>query len=147
MKHRSTAGFEQEYNAQLAVDQASLLIVGESRSNHPNDQHEAEPALDAILPAVGPPSARAMDNGFFSAAHIQACERRGIDPYSATGRDPHHPRWQERFTTLPAQPAEHTSPTVKMAYKLKTAIGRAMYGLLLIGVLGARDRSFGAIMK
>ena len=129
MKHRSTEGFEQDYNAQLAVDQASLLIVGESLSNHPNDQHEAEPTLDAIPPAVGPAAAGAMDNGFFSAANIQACERRGIDPYIATGRDPHHPSWQERFTTLPAPPTEDASPTVKMAYKLKTAIGRAIYGL------------------
>jgi hypothetical protein len=129
MKHRSTEGFEQDYNAQIAVDQASLLIVGESLSNHPNDQREAEPTLDAIPPAVGPPCAGAMDNGFFSAANIQACERRGIDPYIATGRDPHHPSWQERFTTLPTPPAENASPTVKMAYKLKTVIGRAIYGL------------------
>ncbi len=120
---------QQDYNAQVAVDQASLLIVGESRSNHPNDQHQAEPTLDAIPPAVGPPSAGAMDNGFFSAANIQACERRGIDPYIATGRDRHHPSWHQRFTTLPAPPAENASPTVKMAYKLKTAIGRAIYGL------------------
>ncbi len=28
MKHSSTEGFEQDYNAQVAVDQASLLIVG-----------------------------------------------------------------------------------------------------------------------
>src|SRR5215210_1436655 len=41
MKHRSTEGFEQDYNAQIAVDQASLLIVGASLSNHPTDQHEA----------------------------------------------------------------------------------------------------------
>jgi transposase len=129
MKHRSTEGFEQDYNAQIAVDQASLLIVGESLSNHPNDQHEVEPTLDAIPPAVGPPSAGAMDNGFFSAANIHACERRGIAPYIATGRDPHHPSWQERFTTLPVPPPETASPTVKMAYKLKTAIGRAIYGL------------------
>jgi transposase len=129
MKHRSTEGFEQDYNAQVAVDQASLLIVGVALSNHPTDQHEAAPTLDAIPPEIGPPSAVAMDNGFFSAANIQACERRGIDPYIATGRDPHHPSWQERFATLPAPPADDASPTVQMAYKLKTVIGKAIYGL------------------
>ncbi len=70
-----------------------------------------------------------MDNGFFSESNIQTCERRGIEPYIATGRDPHHPSWQERFASLPAPPPEAASPTVKMAYKLKTAIGKAIYGL------------------
>lgn len=129
MKHSRTEGFEQDYNAQVAVDQASLLIVGVSLSNHPNDQQEVEPTLDAIPPAVGLPDALAMDNGFFSAANIQVCEQRGIDPYIATGRDPHHPSWQERFATLPDPPPEDASPTVQMAYKLKTAIGNAIYRL------------------
>ncbi len=129
MKHRSTEGFEQDYNAQVAVDQGSLLIVGVSLSNHPTDQHEATPTLDAIPPEVGPPCAGAMDNGFFSAANIAACEQRGIDPYIATGRDPHHPSWHQRFASLPDPPGDDASPTVKMAYKLKTVIGKAIYGL------------------
>jgi transposase len=129
MKHSSTEGFEQDYNAQIAVDQASLLIVGESLSNHPTDQHEAEPTLDAIPPQIGPPEAGALDNGYFSAANIQACEQRGVDPYIATGRDPHHPSWHQRFADLPVPPAADASPTVKMAYKLKTAVGKVIYGL------------------
>jgi transposase len=129
MKHSSTEGFEQDYNAQIAVDQESLLIVGESLSNHPTDQHEAEPTLDAIPAEIGPPEAGAMDNGYFSAANIAACEQRGIDPYIATGRDPHHPSWQERFAALPAPPGDDASPPEQMAYKLKTALGKAIYGL------------------
>src|SRR6266545_1852705 len=129
MKHSSTEGFEQDYNAQIAVDQASLLVVGLSLSNHPTDQREAKPTLDAIPPQIGLPDAVAMDHGFFSAANIQVCEQRGIDPYIATGRDPHHPSWQERFAILPNPPADIASPTLKMAYKLKTVIGRAIYRL------------------
>jgi transposase len=129
MKHSSTEGFEQDYNAQIAVDQASLLVVGESLSNHPNDQQEAEPTLDAIPAAIGPPEAGAMDNGYFSAANIQVCAQRGIDPYIATGRDPHHPSWQERFAALPTPPGDDASPSEKMAYKLKTTIGKAIYSL------------------
>jgi hypothetical protein len=127
MKHRSTEGFEQDYNAQIAVDHASLLIVGESLSNHPTDQREVEPTLDAIPPEVGVPTAAAMDNGYFSESNIAACERRRIDPYIATGRDPHHPSWQGRFAALPVLPADDASPTVKMAYKLKTVLGKAIY--------------------
>src|SRR5262245_2915002 len=129
MKHSRSEGFEQDYNAQVAVDQASLLIVGLSLSNHPTDQREVEPTLDAIPPELGLPSAGAMDNGFFSEKNIQTCERRGLEPYIATGRDPHHPSWQERFADLPAPPPDDASPTVKMAYKLRTAIGKAIYGL------------------
>jgi transposase len=35
MKSSTHAGFEQDYNAQVAVDQGSLLIVGCALSNHP----------------------------------------------------------------------------------------------------------------
>src|SRR6266496_6740595 len=47
MKNPTDAGFEQDYNAQVAVDQGSLLIVGWALSNHPNDSQEAEPTLSA----------------------------------------------------------------------------------------------------
>jgi hypothetical protein len=126
MKHSSTEGFEQDYNAQIAVDQASLLIVGQSLSNHPNHQQEVEPTLDSIPPELGPPDAAALDTGYFSAANIEACERREVDPYIATGRDPHHPSWWERFAEAPAPPPADASPKVKMAYKLKSAIGNAI---------------------
>jgi transposase len=127
MKHSSTEGFEQDYNAQVAVDQASLLIVGASLSNHPNDQQEVEPTLDSISPDLGAPEAAALDTGYFSEANIALFERRQIEPYIATGRDVHHPSLWERFAGLPNPPAQDASPKVKMAYKLKTAIGHAIY--------------------
>jgi hypothetical protein len=128
MKNPTDAGFAQDYNVQLAVDQSSLLIVGTALSNHPNDSHEAEPLLAAIPPALGAPRAAAWDTGYFSPATVASCARRSIEPYIATGRDPHHPSWQERFTPLPAPPPADASPQVHMAYKLKTALGRAIYG-------------------
>jgi len=128
MKNPTDAGFEQDYNVQLAVDQASLFIVGHALSNHPNDSQEAEPTLDAIPPALGMPEAAALDTGYFSPATLAACDGRGIEPYIATGRDPHHQSWRERFAPLPAPPSEEASPRVRMAYKLKTALGKAIYG-------------------
>jgi transposase len=127
MKHSSTEGFEQDYNAQVAVDQESLLIVGESLSNHPNEQQEVEPTLDSIPPELGTPDAAALDNGYFSEANIALFERRQIESYIASGRDPHHPSWWERFALLPDAPPADASPKVKMAYKLKSAIGQAIY--------------------
>jgi transposase len=127
MKNPTDAGFEQDYNAQIAVDQGSLLIVGSALSNHPNDSQEAEPTLEAIAPALGTPDAAALDAGYFGPATLAACARRGIEPYIATGRDPHHPSWQQRFAPLPDLPPEDASSQVKMAYKLKTALGKAIY--------------------
>src|SRR5438128_5976401 len=128
MKSSTHAGFEQDYNAQVAVDQASLLIVGWALSNHPNDSQEAEPTLAAIPSAIGTPEAAALDAGYFGPATLQACAKRGIEPYIATGRDPHHPSWHQRFSSLPDSPPEDASALVKMAYKLKTTLGKAIYG-------------------
>jgi transposase len=128
MKSSTHAGFEQDYNAQVAVDQQSLLIVGWTLSNHPNDSQEAEPTLAAIPSKLGTPEAAALDAGYFGPATLAACAKRGIEPYIATGRDPHHPSWQQRFAPLPDPPPEDASAQVKMAYKLKTALGKAIYG-------------------
>ena len=56
-------------------------------------------------------------------------EERQIETYIATGREPHHQSWQERFAAEPEPPAEDASPQIKMAYKLRTEIGQAIYRL------------------
>ena len=129
MKCSTSAGFEQAYNAQVAVDQDSLFIVACSLSNHPNDKAEAEPTLAALSPELGTPAAAALDNGFWSEQNIAALEKRHVEPYIATGREPHHQSWQERFSAEPAPPPENASAQVKMAYKLRTEIGQAIYRL------------------
>ena len=129
MKNSNNGGFDQHYNVQAAVDQDSRLIVGNTVSNHPNDQAEAIPTVDAIPTEVGKPKAAALDNGYFSSTNIEELEARGIEPYIATGGDRHHQSWQERFAQEPAPPPEDASPMVKMAYKLKTDIGKLIYGL------------------
>jgi hypothetical protein len=128
MKNPTDAGFEQDYNAQVAVDQGSLLIVGWALSNHPNDSQEAEPTLSAIPSALGMPKAAALDTGYVGPATLAACAKRNIEPYIATGRDPHHPRGPQRFAPLPDPPPEDASAPVKMAYKLRTALGKVIYG-------------------
>ena len=128
MKCSSSAGFEQAYNAQVAVDQDSLFIVACSLSNHPNDKAEAEPTLAALSPELGTPAAAALDNGFWSEQNIAALEKRHVEPYIATGREPHHQSWQERFPRT-EPPPENANAQVKMAYKLRTEIGQAIYRL------------------
>jgi len=126
MQNSTNQGFDQHYNAQIAVEQASLLIVGESLSHPPNDQAEAEPTLDAIPPERGTPEAAALDAGSLSAATSALVARRTIAPYIATGRDPHHPSWRERCAAPSPSRPEDASPQVKMAYTRKTAMGQAI---------------------
>jgi hypothetical protein len=129
MKNSHDDGFDQHYNVQVAVDQDSRLIVGDTVSNRPNDKGEAIPTVEAIPTEVGKPKAAALDNGYFSPTNIEELEARGIEPYIATGRDRHHQSWQERFAQEPAPPPEDASLIIKMAYKLKTEIGKLIYGL------------------
>lgn len=130
MKNSTDDGFDQHYNVQVGVDQESLLIVANTVSNHPNDKAEAIPTVDAIPAAVGTPQAAALDNGYFSPENVEQLEARGIEPYIAVGRDPHHKSWRERFAGEPVcVPPEDASPIAKMAYKLQTEIGKVIYGL------------------
>ena len=129
MKNSTNDGFDQHYNAQAAVDQINMLIVATSLSNHPNDKQEALPTLDAIAPKVGKPEAAALDNGFYSEANITGMEQRGVEPYIATGRELHYKSEDSLLETLPEPPPATASPKEKMAYKLRTEIGHAIYRL------------------
>jgi transposase len=129
MKNPTDKGFDQHYNVQVAVDQASCLIVAPTLSNHVNDKQEALPTLDAVPPQLGQVQAAALDNGYWSEANIEGMLARGIDPYIATGRDPHHQSWRAYFAQLLQPPAADASWPEKMAYKLQTETGQAIYRL------------------
>ena len=128
MKNGANKGFDQHYNAQIAVEHESRLIVASTLSNHPNDKKEAKPTLEAIPEEIGKPRSVSMDNGYFSEKNIEYCENRGIEPYIATGREPHHKSWLDFFQQETSPKAE-ASPIVKMAYKLRTEAGKAIYRL------------------
>jgi transposase len=129
MKNSNNAGFDQHYNAQIGVDQKARLIVAVTLSNHPNDKREVEPILDAIPPEIGQPDAAAFDNGFYSEANVKACQQRGVTPYIATGREPHHLSWESFLEELGAAPGVGATPKEQMAYQLRTEIGQTIYRL------------------
>jgi transposase len=128
MKNSNNKGFDQHYNAQTAVDQDALLIVGYSLSAHTNDYVEVAPTLASVpMTQVGVPQACALDCGYFSEQNLQALEAHHIDAYIATGRDPHHTGWQAYFAEAGPPLGEAASPREKMAWKLRTALGKAIY--------------------
>lgn len=129
MKNSNNKGFDQHYNVQVAVEQECRLIVSNTLSHHASDREEAIPTVDAIPAQIGKPKAAALDNGYWSPTNVEELLERGIQPFIATGRDSHNQSWRERFAQQPQPPTEDASPIVQMAYKLRTAIGKRIYGL------------------
>lgn len=124
-------GFDQSYNAQASVDTDTMLVVGRHLTQATNDKREVEPALDALgaLPEVlGTPTSLLADTGYFSAANVAACQAAHIEPMIAIGRQGHHLPVFERFAADPPAP-DTDDPLARMAHRLTTKAGRALYGL------------------
>ena len=127
----SRGGFEQSYNAQAAVDTQTMLVVIPHVSQAPNDKREIAPILDkaqALPQVLGQIAALLGDTGYFSAANVNACEAQGIEPMLSMKRESHHIAVLERFAAdVPVPQTE--DPVVKMAHRLSSKRGRALYGL------------------
>jgi transposase len=124
-------GFGQCYNAQAVVSEGSLLVVAAGVAQAPNDKQQLSPMLDKLadLPdELGKPETLLADNGYFSAANVEACHAAGIDPLIATGRELHHPALAERFAAAPPAP-ENPTPLEAMAHRLRTPEGKKLYAL------------------
>ena len=127
----SGGGFEQCYNAQAAVDAATLLVVATGVTQAPNDKEQVAPMLETLkaqAAVLGTVERLIADTGFSSEKNIRACEAAGIEPLIAVARDTHHPGWRERHTE-PAVLPDNATPMQAMAHKLKTKAGRAAYAL------------------
>jgi transposase len=152
-------GFDQCYNAQAAVAAGSLLVVATDVVQAPNDKNQVEPILEKIgaLPEeLGEVEHLLADTGYFSADNVAACEKAGVEPVIAMGRQPHHPPLSARFEKAPDAPKDPT-PVEAMAHKLKTPEGRALYALrkqtpepvfgIIKSVLGFRQFSLRGLEK
>lgn len=124
-------GFEQCYNAQAMVAADSLLVVAADVTQACNDKQQLEPMLAktvALSRELGKPDIVLADNGYFSAANVDACLAAKVEPLLATGRQPHHPSLRQRFAAAPPAP-DHPTPVEAMAHRLQTPQGKALYGL------------------
>ena len=125
----SGGGFEQAYNGQIGVEGDSRLIVCQHLSQQPNDKQELVPALDhlAQLPEeLGKVETASADTGYYSEDNVSACEKAGVVPYIACGREPHYPPLAERLAGAPQAP-ENPDPVSALRHRLKTAEGKAHY--------------------
>ena len=136
MKAGNGPHFEQAYNAQAAVDGA-MLIVGQRVSVAPNDKQELAPNVQAISPVVMEEvQAVLADSGFYSEAAVQSVEEKrdgtpsGLTVYAAVDKQTHHKSVADLLPQAePAPLAENASAQEKMAHRLKTAAGKALYKL------------------
>jgi len=136
MKAGNGQHFEQAYNAQAAVDEV-MLIVGQRLSDAPNDKQELVGSVQAISPVVmGEVKAVLADSGFYSEAAVQAVEQKsdgtpsGLTVYAAVEKQTHHKTVADLLPQPePAPLAENATAKEKMAHRLKTEAGKALYKL------------------
>ena len=79
-------GFNQCHNAQAT---GSLLAAATEMVQTANDKNQVEPMLGKIgaLPeALGRQEHRLADTGYFSAGNVEACQKAGVEPVIAMGR-------------------------------------------------------------
>jgi transposase len=123
--------FHQCYSGQALVDSKAQVIVAAEVSDEAPDARQLEPALDQLadnLAAIGaglPERATlTADAGYFSEDNIRITSEHGLDPHIATGRFKH----SEPPPPPPRGPIpKGATPKQRMARKLKTKKGRAVY--------------------
>jgi transposase len=114
---KTSTGFDQCYNGQLAVDEASQMIVATGLTNCAADNAELLPLIDQAQTTVGAPREVLADTGYRGEATFQTLETRGITAYISLGH--------EVRPSKPPNPAHVASQ--RMADRLKSAVGRARY--------------------
>ena len=122
-------GFEQAYNAQAAVDTATMLIVAPWVTQATNDKEQIAPALVALAEvslAVDPVTEMLADAGYFSAANVEACEAAQIVPLISMHHDKHH-HWLANYLAKSEPLSTEASATERMRTRLQTKDGRTAY--------------------
>lgn len=123
-------GFEQAYNAQIAVDLDSFLVVENHITQAANDKLEVNPALErlkALPEEIGRLEALLADAGFCSKNNVELCENSGVEPYFAQARQKHNQPLKERFGPDPEPLPGDATAMQKMAHRMKTKDGKKLY--------------------
>jgi transposase len=120
----ATKAFVQGYNAQVAVDADSQVIVACHVTQEANDKQQVVPLVQGIEANTGAmPRAGLADSGYFSEANVAYLETREIDPHVATERLKHGECPPAPRGRIP----KAATVTERMRRKLRTKRGRAAY--------------------
>jgi hypothetical protein len=116
--------FVQGYNAQIAVDAASQVIVAAEVTQETNDKKQLIPMIAQIeINLEQKPEKASADTGYFSEANVTDESVKDVDLYVATGRDKHG----DMVETSSDPPPPGASPKEAMRGKLRSEVGRAVY--------------------
>jgi transposase len=116
--------FVQGYNAQIAVDSTSQVIVAAEVTQETNDKKQLLPMIALIAANLEQkPEKVSADTGYFSEANVTDEQVKDVDLYVATGRDKHG----AAVETGSDPPPPGASPKEAMREKLRTEAGRAVY--------------------
>jgi transposase len=115
---KTSQGYDQCYNGQIAVDEASQMIVATGLTNCAADNGELLPLLDRTQATLGSyPTDVLADAGYKGEATFQTLETRQVTAYISLARE----------GTLPAPPNPKLEATQRMATRLASEEGRARY--------------------
>lgn len=115
---KTSAGYDQCYNGQIAVDEASQMIVATGLTNCAADHAELLPLIEQTHATLGEnPTEVLADAGYRGDATFQTLETRQITAYISLGRE-----GKPGTTPNPAHEA-----TQRMAARLASDRGRARY--------------------
>lgn len=146
---KTSSGYEQCYNGQIAVDAESRLIVATEVTQSAVDVEQLLPMVEKTCEVTqGIPSEVLADAGYRSEDNLQGLEGKEIDGYISLGRE----RKSAAIVSSPGSPA-----TSRMQEKLATEKGRNTYsrrkGLVepvngwIKSALGFRQFSFRGLAK
>jgi transposase len=118
-------GFVQAFNAQVAVESVSQLIVGQTVTQEANDKQQMEPMVTIIKQQAGKkPKELLADSGYCSEQNLEHLEQIKIDGYVATHRQKHgKPREACKRGPLP----QGSTRVDRMKRKLQTKTGAKIY--------------------
>jgi len=120
----ATKAFVQGYNAQIAVDSASQVIVAAEVTQETNDKRQLIPMIAQIVANLEQmPEKISADTGYFSEANVTNESVKDVDLYVATGREKHSGTPEPIGDPPPAG----AGPKEAMHHKLRTADGREVY--------------------
>lgn len=123
---KTSDGFVQGYNAQVAVDDLFQVIVAQHVTPTAPDVHEIEPAITAIETTLeAKPEAVLADAGYWSEDNVRMLQDKGIEAFIATGKQKHG----DDAPAPRGRPPKGMTVRERMARKLRTRKGRRIYSL------------------